>query len=165
QLAAVQRMTPQAEGKLGRMGKLWSLPDAAVDVVEYLCELTYRGLERGAFGNGAAACRGQRTVERLQERRVLLHDVRALVAVCVGDLRQQLEKAGHAVARVLREVGAAEKRRAVRREEHGERPAAAALSEHRVRQLIYLVEIRPLLAIDLDVDEMTVHLSGHFGVL
>src|SRR5262249_15011332 len=44
QLAAVQRMTPQAEGKLGRMGKLWSLPDAAVDVVEYLCELTYRGL-------------------------------------------------------------------------------------------------------------------------
>ncbi len=70
---------------------------------------------------------------------------------------QSVGKARHAVARALREVGAAEERRPVRREEHGERPAAGALREHLVRGLVDLVEVGPLLAVDLHVDEKPVH--------
>ena len=44
-------------------------------------------------------------------------------------------------------------RRAVRREEHRQRPAARAPRHQRVRGLVDLVEVGPLLAIDLDVDE------------
>jgi hypothetical protein len=43
------------------------------------------------------------------------------------------------------------------RQEHRERPAAAALREHLVGELVDLVEVRPLFAIDLDVDEQLVH--------
>ena len=64
----------------------------------------------------------------------------------------------HAVARLGREVGAAEERPlVVGREEHRQRPAAAALRQHLVRELVDLVEVGPLLAIDLDVDEQLVH--------
>jgi hypothetical protein len=57
------------------------------------------------------------------------------------------------------------KKGAVGGEEHGERPAAGPLREHLVRELIDLVEIRPLLAIHLDVDEQAIHHLGHRRVL
>ena len=69
--------------------------------------------------------RRQRARERIDQCRVLLHDLPALVAVGRRDLRQQIEEPRHAVARVLGKIGAAEERRAVRRQEHRERPAAA----------------------------------------
>ena len=66
--------------------------------------------------------------------------------------------AQHAVARLLRKIGAGVKRHEiVRSEKYGQRPAAAALRQCLMRELIDLVEIRPFLAIDLDVDEQLVH--------
>ena len=50
-----------------------------------------------------------------------------------------------------------EERHAVGRQEHRQRPAAAALRKHLVRELVDLVEVGPLLAVDLDVDEERVH--------
>ena len=82
-----------------------------------------------------------------------------------GDALAKIGKRRHAVARLLRKVGAAEERRAVGREEHGQRPAAGALREHLVRALVDLVEVGPLLAVDLDVDEQAVHHRGDRRVL
>src|SRR5215831_10892717 len=49
------------------------------------------------------------------------------------------------------------------REEHRERPAAAALSQHLLRDLIDAIDVRTLLAIDFDVDEVVVEdLRGGF---
>jgi hypothetical protein len=80
-----------------------------------------------------------------------------MIAVEVRDPRQHVGEGRQAVARFPGEVGAAEERPlAVVGEEHGERPAAAALGEHLVRDLIDAVDVGALLAIDLDVHEALV---------
>ncbi len=67
-------------------------------------------------------------------------------------------KAGMPYCASRREVRAAEERPLVaRRQEHGQRPAAAALREHLVRDLVDAVEVGALLAVHLDVDEQLVH--------
>ena len=60
-------------------------------------------------------------------------------------------------AAVFGKVGAAEERHLVGRQEHRQRPAAGALRQHLVRGLVDLVDVGPLLAIDLDVHEMAIH--------
>ncbi len=73
-------------------------------------------------------------------------------------------EARHAVAVVGREVGAAVERDALGVEEDGHRPAAAA--GHRLHRLhVDRVDVGPLLAVDLDVDEVLVHVGGGLGVL
>ena len=82
-----------------------------------------------------------------------------------GGALADVRESRHAAARFFREIRAAEKRRAFRREEHRERPAPRALREHLVRGLVDLVEVRALLAVDLDVHEEAVHHRSHGGVL
>ena len=110
-------------------------------------------------GSAAFSRRRLRIGERQRglQSLVLLHDRTSLLAIRRGDTRQQIREAGEPVARGLREIGAAEERLLRRREKHRQRPAAAPLREHRVRGLIDLIEVRPLLAVDLDVDEELVH--------
>ena len=63
-----------------------------------------------------------------------------------------------------REVGAAEERHAVGREEHGERPAAV-LALQLQRALIDLIDVGHLFAIDLHADEALVHEARRLRVL
>ena len=91
-------------------------------------------------------------------------DVVAALAVGLGDRQQHLAEARQPVARLGREVGAAEERLAVRCEEDGHRPAAVAgQSDDGVH--VDRVEVGPLLAVDLDVDEVLVHHRGRRLVL
>ena len=83
---------------------------------------------------------------------------------CLGDREQHLRERGQPVARLRREVGAAEERLAVRRQEHGHRPAAAA-GQRDDRIHVDRVEVGALLAIDLDADEALVHHAGRRRVL
>src|SRR5262249_50221324 len=64
----------------------------------------------------------------------------------------------------LGEIGAAEERPPIIGcQEHGERPATAALSQHLLRDLVDAVDVRTLLAIDFYVDEVVVEdLGGGF---
>ena len=48
----------------------------------------------------------------------------------------------------------------MRRQEHGQRPAAGAMSDHLLRHLVDLVQVRPLFAVDFDVDEQLIHQCG-----
>ena len=109
--------------------------------------------------------RGLEARERVLQIFRLPRDVGAALAVRGGHARQEIAKAGQAVAPLLREIGAAEERRPLGREEHRQRPPAAAPREERVRGLVDLVEIGPLLAIDLDVDEIGVHRRGDRRIL
>ena len=71
-------------------------------------------------------------------------------------LEQDAGKAGHPARVAGREVGAAEERLQVGREEDRHRPAA--VPGHRLHGgHVDLVEVGPLLAVDLDVDEVLVH--------
>ena len=112
-----------------------------------------------------AAGRGSMLASASVEPRGLLGDRGALLAIRGGDARQEIDESGQPVAGVLRKIGAAEERLAGGRQEHRQRPAAGAAREQRVRRLVDLVEVRPLLAVDLDVDEELVHHRGDRRVL
>ena len=75
----------------------------------------------------------------------------------IGDRGQQLQEVG------FRVVGATEERPPVRGEEAGHRPTT--LSGRRGSRHVDRVEIRALLAVDLDADEPVVHGGGHLLVL
>src|SRR5689334_15947468 len=82
----------------------------------------------------------------------------------MGDGAQHLGKSGTAPARRRRKVSAAPERLAFRCQKHGEWPAAL-LAHERQRVLVDRIEIGPLLAIDLDVDEELVHEARDLVVL
>jgi hypothetical protein len=102
--------------------------------------------------------------ERLGQLAPRLEDFAAPRAPGVGDRRQQLREAGQAVPVLGREVRPAVERRAVRREEDRHRPAAAA--GHGLHGLhVDVIDVRPLLAVHLHVDEPRVHHLGDRRVL
>ena len=83
-----------------------------------------------------------------------LAELLALVAVGAGGRLQHLLEAGQAVARLRREVGAAVEGDGLGVEEDGQRPAA--LARHPLDGLhVEVVDVGPLLAVDLDRDEAT----------
>ena len=93
-----------------------------------------------------------------------LADLLALALEGVDDRFQHHPEARHAAALVGREVGAAVEGHAVGVEEDGHRPAA--LAGHRLHRLhVDRVDVGALLAVDLDVDEVLVHVGGGLGVL
>src|ERR1700694_4579826 len=93
---------------------------------------------------------GLHAFESGENRLVLTADFIAVLAVDLRDALEQLRKSRKVVARFFGEISTAEKRRAVGREEHGERPAARSLGEYLVRELINLIEIRTLFPVYLD---------------
>ena len=78
--------------------------------------------------------------------------------------QQHAREPGHAAGVGRREIGAAEERLQVGRQEHRHRPAA--VPGHRLHgRHVDLVEVGTLLAVDLDVDEVLVHQGRDLGVL
>ncbi|MDC4225991.1 MAG: hypothetical protein MPW15_17510 [Candidatus Manganitrophus sp.] len=78
-------------------------------------------------------------------------------------ISSSLEKCRQPVAVLRGEIGSAVEGHLLGGEKHRQRPAAAAPDEELNGVLINLVEVGPLLAIDLDVDEVLVHpLRGLF---
>jgi hypothetical protein len=138
--------------------------EAPLNAVELAPERRDRLVER----RGA-----QRLVRRAQQRAArqparhpaaLLADLLATVGPGARDRLEHLREAGHAVARLGREVRAAVERHLLGREEHVQRPAAVA--GHRLHGLhVESVDVRALLAVDLDVHEVLVHERGDARVL
>ena len=85
-------------------------------------------------------------------------------AVRLGDARQDSREAGHTLAIFGREIGPAVEGLAVGCEKRRHGPAAPA-GQHLHRVHVDLVEIRALLAIDLDTDEKIVHQGSDLFVL
>src|SRR5680860_932901 len=83
-------------------------------------------------------------------------DLVVLVAIDPRDSIQYTDEGWAPIAVLGREIGAAPEGFAVGREEHGERPTAL-LAELMQRVHIDRVDVRALLAVDLDVDEQVVH--------
>ena len=122
---------------------------------------------------GADDLRAERLGGRLDaaDRPELLADTRGrgadplpLRAPRLDHRLQHHAKARHPLARLGGEVGAAVERDALGIEEGGQRPAA--VPRHPLHRLhVDRVEVGALLAIDLDADEVLVHVCGRLGVL
>src|SRR4051812_35238623 len=102
--------------------------------------------------------------EALFDDRLVVGDPLGLDLEDARDLPEELHEARPAVSRLLWKIRPAPERLAIGRQEHGERPAAL-LSEQLQRAHIDMVDIRPLLAIDLDIDEELVHDGRDAGIL
>ena len=89
----------------------------------------------------------------------VLADFVRLLAKQPRNLAQHVGEGRPAVARGLREISAAPHRLALRRQKHGQRPAAL-LAQMMQRRHIDLVDVGPLLAVDFDVHEQLVHHVG-----
>ena len=155
----------QAEREVGLVRELGRAAETAVHRVErrlqrFECERRRPRGQRAGSGRLGLEAR-----ECIAKTRAVLGDRRALLAISRSDAREELEEPGQSVAPFAREVRAAEERRPLGRQEHRERPAAGAAREERVRGLVDLVEIGPLLAIDLDVHEVRVHRRRDDGIL
>ncbi len=110
------------------------------------------GVDRGPFGQLGPDPAGH------------LADLLAAVPPGGGDALQHLPEGGHAVPGLGREVGAEVERLLVRREEHRHRPAT--LPGGGLHGLhVHGVDVRPLLAVDLDGDVVLVGVRRHRLVL
>ncbi len=81
-----------------------------------------------------------------------------------GDVQEQPFETRPPVAVVRREIGAARERLQVRRQKHRHRPTALA-RQHLHRGHVNLIEVGPLLAIDLDADEVLIEDFGDLFIL
>jgi hypothetical protein len=136
----------------------WRAAEAAEISVETCCQLGARGGERrGRQANVRRSGRRDECLEGLHQKRVLRAQLTLVGAVIVGHAREHVLEGGHAVARLLREVGAGEERAlVVVSEEHRQRPAARAACEQLLRDLIDAVDVGALLTVHLDVHEALV---------
>ncbi len=110
---------------------------------------------------GVGPCRGggRKSTQMVQQGDAVVLDAIGMLGHRAGDRCEHLDEGGAAVARFLREIGAAPDRFAFGRQEHRQRPPA--LLSHRLqRRHIDGVDVRPLFAVDLDVDEEPVHDLG-----
>src|SRR5262249_43999379 len=96
---------------------------AAMNGIDHARDLARRAVELARADRDAALRAGGRRQARHQRAAVLLDALR-LLAEDALDLAQEVDERGLAVARRLREIGAAPERLAGGREEHGQRPAA-----------------------------------------
>ena len=94
--------------------------------------------------------------EPRHQRVAVLADLVRLLAKQPRNLAQHVDEGRPAVARGFREIRAAPDRLALRRQEHGQRPAAL-LAQMMQRRHVDLVDVGALLAVDFDVDEQLVH--------
>ncbi len=165
--ALVAERGAAAQQQLDRVGmrELRRAREPAVLRVVRLGELRGGRVERRARrarGRGALRLHAP---ERLCEALALLADLARVLVVEAPDPLQEVGEARHAVARLAREVRAAEEGELVGGEEHRERPAAAPLREHRLRRLVDLVDVGALLAVHLHVHVEVVHHAGDRRVL
>ena len=146
-----------------RVGKFRRAADAAVDGIEdaqqRLADL------REIVRREVAAGQGRRLFGEMRHQpRALLQHLLALRAPGVLDRAQHLHEGRASPARRGRPIGAAVNRRSLGRQEHRQRPAAL-FAQRMQRGHVMMVDVRPLLAIDLDVDEAGVHHRGGVGIL
>ena len=146
-----------------RLRKLGRAAQAAIDRIEHIADLLRGGVEL-AHTDGDFVRRARLIGEPCQQRRAVLLDLFRLLAEQPRHLAQNIGESRPPVALLLGKISSAPHRLRLRREKHGQRPAAL-LAQQMQRVHVDLVDVRPLLAVDLDVDEQLVHHGGCAFVL
>ncbi len=162
----VARAPPAAEQELEdhRRGELRRAAESAVGRVERCGQAGNGGIELSQLDVLRSGRHREPCPQVVRQRAGLLLDLVAPGAVGIGDGGEHAGQPRHAVAILGREVRAAEEGLEARGQEDGHRPSARA--GHRLHGgHVDVVEVGPLLAIDLDRDEVLVHLRGDGGVL
>ncbi len=149
---------PQRPFQRQRMGKFRRAAEAAVFAVETRGQIAARGGERRRVQflirpDG----RRHQFIQHPHQRLTLGAQLIAVVPVEFQDAIEHLREGRHAVTLLARKVGAAEEGPLVIvAQEHGQRPAAAALGQQLLRDLVDAVHVRSFFPVHLDVDEILI---------
>ena len=131
---------------------------AAVFGIEQLRDLRERGANRRVIERAGMRGAGAVFVEEFAQRGVLCAHFAASRVPEAANLFEHIGERRHAVARFLGEIRACiERSEVVRREEYGQRPAAAATRQRLMGELVNLVDIGPFLTINLYTNKHFVH--------
>ena len=155
-----------AQQELERRGgrELRRLAEAAVRRVVLRAQSRHRVVEGARAHRPGGRLEVCRAAQPVGDPPAAVTDLLAPVAPRLGHRREDVAPAGHAHARVGREVGAGVERHLLGRQEHVQRPASG--SGHRLAGVhVDRVEVGPLLAVELDADEELVHQRRGLGVL
>ena len=146
-----------------RIGEFRRAAETAVDRIDIIGEIRCQSVgERQAEGRGAR--RGWRYMaEGLAHGLGILGNFTLLVMKGFRDAAQHGNEGRPAIARFFWKIGSAPEWFATRGQEQGHRPAAM-FAESMQRLHIDVVDIRPFLAIDLDVHEKLVHDRGGLSI-
>ena len=148
--ARPRRRAPRGPSAGGTSGAPPNPPHSASDAAERARRPRRR--RRRSTGRSSPGATSADAAEGAGELVGLLEQLVALGVPELVDALAQLDEADHPAAALLREVGAGEERPAVGRAEHRHRPAA--LAGHGLGRLhVDGVDVGPLLAVDLHVDE------------
>ncbi len=167
-IVAHRSTAPAAQQALdaGGVGELRRPAKAAMSAVKIFLELFPGLVQQRRRRQRSGVIHRRDTLEYVANRAGLLADLVTVLPIIGGDTLQNLAKGGHTMARTIREIGAAKERRViVRRQEHGQRPAAGALDQQLMGELVDLVQVRPFFPVYLDVDKQLVHQRRGSGVL
>ena len=152
--------------QVGRVRKLRCLAETAVAFIETLLELPAGGIERHRVEADRRALVAADRSQCPQQGDVLVVNFARVFGKKTGDVLHQFPEGRHAVPGLVREIGAGEERHPViRRQEHGQRPAAGPAGQQGVGGLVDPVDVRALFPVDLDVDEEPVHEVGGVRIL
>src|SRR3954467_4119194 len=146
---------PRSKLQDRRTGELRRAPDAAILRIEHAGELRADALEflnRHRRSGRMSSSRFQ----ALEQRGAIARNPLRLALVGMGDSTQEVDKAGTTEARLLGKVGPTPERLGLRRQKHGQGPATP-FAHGLERTRVDVVDIRPLLPVNLDVDEERVH--------
>ena len=161
-IATAEHLVPE-EAEDRRIGEFRRAAQAAMDGIDGAPQRIADAGEVGGRDAGARVQLGEFR-QMVGEGEAAAFHLIALRAPRGIDRLENLPERGPAIARLGRPVGPADHRLAVGRQEHGERPAAL-LAERMERGHVDVVDVRPLFAIDFDVDEELVHETSGFAVL
>ena len=154
----------QQQRKTVSIRELGSRAEAAIHAVVIGCQLARRFGQQAAVECPPRHKRVGILLEEICQSLGLGFNLAALGGVVIGNRLQNPTKSRPAVTIVRREIGAAIEGPQVRGEEHGHRPPPT--SRHRLNGChIDLVEVGPLLAVNLDIDVVLIHPSGDACVL
>jgi hypothetical protein len=153
----------QEQLQRGRRRELRRRAEAAEGRLVVAGQVALRRVEQRRAQLGVARGQPGRAAERADEPAGLGFEVAPPVPPRLGDRLQELPEARHPMPRLGREVRAGVEGPAVGRQEDRRRPATVAGRRH-ARVHRHRIDVRALLAVDLDVDEQVVHQRRRRGV-
>ena len=123
----------------------------AVHRIDRVADVSRQLVELGAADHDPAG-RPRALAQPRHQRGAIVCDAVGLLFEQPGHFVQHVDETRPAVARGFRKIGAAPERLALGREKHGQRPSAL-LAEHVQGRHVDLIDVRALLAVDLDADK------------
>src|SRR5262249_25057336 len=121
-IVGTKSRTPQ-HFENGGLRKLWCAAQAAVDRIEHIADL-HRGRSELLYANRDLAGRACLVGESRKQDRTILFDPVRLFTKQPRNFTQYIDEGRTAEARIFREICAAPYGLGLRREKHGQRPAA-----------------------------------------